>query len=144
MAGTGCDEHPDPRVGRDAAPAAPRTEDGEPVPHPGPVSLEVPRGTGVPGPRTPDPGRPTLPAPRRAPAEPSRGLPSPRGPIGGTEPQALIYRPPAVPARPPVELEPGLIGFSRLTRGRHGARAFTLAFVAIYLVIVVQTLSTIF
>ncbi|MFP5069124.1 hypothetical protein ACLFMI_05610 [Pseudonocardia nantongensis] len=48
-----------------------------------------------------------------------------------------------VSARPRVDPEPGLVGFSRLTRGRTGARAFTVFFVLVYLVIAIQTLSTI-
>ncbi|MFP5019300.1 hypothetical protein [Pseudonocardia phyllosphaerae] len=69
---------------------------------------------------------------RRAPDRPARP--------GGD----AAYRVPALPARPPVDLEPGLVGFSRLTRGRTGARVFALCFVLIYLVIVVQTLISIF
>lgn len=78
---------------------------------------------------------PELPSPRRPRA------PGPRAPEGSAD--GPVYRPPAVSARPRVEPDPGLVGFSRLTRGRTGARAFTLCFVVIYLVIVVQTLSTI-
>ena len=57
--------------------------------------------------------------------------------------EGTVYRPPAVSARPRVDLEQGLVGFARFTRGRTGARVFTLVFVAIYLMILIQTLSTI-
>ncbi|MBC3194694.1 hypothetical protein H7X46_26950 [Pseudonocardia sp. C8] len=99
----------------------------------------------VPDPRTPrpaSPGNPVPPSPRRAPAGPAPDLPVPRRPQRPSD-EGPVYRPPAVSARPPVDLEPGLLGFSRLTRSRTGARAFTLFFVAIYLVILVQTLLTI-
>lgn len=97
------------------------------------------------GPPDPPPSRtPSPPAPRRAPAGPVPGLPAPRRPRPSTNGiDGPVYRPPAVSARPPVDLDPGLIGFSRLTRGRTGARVFTLFFVAVFLVILVQTLSTI-
>lgn len=107
-----------------------------------PEGTAPPAEDSVPGPRTPE--TPAPPPPRRAPAGPVRTLPSPRRPrTAGRGAQGPVYRPPAVSARPRVEPEPGLVGFSRLTRGRAGARVFTLVFVGIYLVILVQTLSTI-
>ncbi|MBP2365035.1 hypothetical protein [Pseudonocardia parietis] len=109
---------------------------------PSPEDTAPPAEDSVPGPRTPE--TPAPPPPRRAPAGPVRTLPSPRRPrTAGQGVEGPVYRPPAVSARPRVEPEPGLIGFSRLTRGRTGARVFTLVFVGIYLVILVQTLSTI-
>ncbi|MEU9818283.1 hypothetical protein ACIGG9_02755 [Pseudonocardia alni] len=117
---------------------------------PGPAAVPTPdddAGDPVPGPRrpvTPTPSSPVAPAPRRSPTGPVPRLPAPRRPrADGDEPVGTVYRPPAVSARPPVDLDNGLLGFSRLTRGRIGARVFTIVFVLIYLVILVQTLSTI-
>ncbi|MER5672771.1 hypothetical protein [Pseudonocardia alni] len=117
---------------------------------PGPAAIPTPdddAGDPVPGPRrpvTPTPSSPVPPAPRRSPTGPVPRLPAPRRPrADGDEPVGTVYRPPAVSARPPVDLDNGLLGFSRLTRGRVGARVFTIVFVLIYLVILVQTLSTI-
>lgn len=60
---------------------------------------------------------------------------------------AAIPLPPPAPhparARPPVAPEPGILGLSRLTRGRVGSRLFTLFFVAVYAVILVQMFITI-
>ncbi|WP_300015120.1 hypothetical protein [Pseudonocardia sp.] len=64
-------------------------------------------------------------------------------------PAAPVPRPPATPApppvrhhparaRPPVAPEPGILGLSRLARGRIGSRLFTLFFVAVYAVILIQ------
>lgn len=117
---------------------------------PGPAAIPTPdddAGDPVPGPRrpvTPTPSSPVPPAPRRSPTGPVPRLPAPRRPRADRdEPVGTVYRPPAVSARPPVDLDNGLLGFSRLTRGRVGARVFTIVFVLIYLVILVQTLSTI-
>lgn len=117
---------------------------------PGPAAIPTPDDDAddqVPGPRrpvTPTPSSPVPPAPRRSPTGPVPRLPAPRRPrADGDEPVGTVYRPPAVSARPPVDLDNGLLGFSRLTRGRAGARVFTIVFVLIYLVILVQTLSTI-
>jgi hypothetical protein len=46
-------------------------------------------------------------------------------------------------ARPPVSAEPGILGLSRLTRGRVGSRLFTLSFVAVFALILVQMLVAI-
>ncbi|WP_226361559.1 hypothetical protein [Pseudonocardia sp. ICBG1142] len=117
---------------------------------PGPAAIPTPdedADDSVPGPRrpvTPAPSSPVPPVPRRSPTGPVPRLPAPRRPRSGDEePVGTVYRPPAVSARPPVDLDEGLLGFSRLTRGRVGARVFTIVFVLIYLVILVQTLSTI-
>jgi hypothetical protein len=40
--------------------------------------------------------------------------------------------------RPPVRPDPHIVGLSRRLRGRLGSRAFTLVFVGIYLLILVQ------
>jgi hypothetical protein len=48
-----------------------------------------------------------------------------------------------LPPRPRVVEEPGILGLSRLTRGRVGSRLFTLFFVLVYLVIVVQMVAAI-
>ncbi len=62
-----------------------------------------------------------------------------------------VARPPVRPpvlhhparARPPVDPEPGILGLSRLTRGRVGSRLFTLFFVTVFGVILVQMLVAI-
>jgi hypothetical protein len=48
---------------------------------------------------------------------------------------AVTQRSHELPPRPRVEVEEGILGFSRLTRGRFGSRLFTLFFVAVYAVI---------
>jgi hypothetical protein len=40
--------------------------------------------------------------------------------------------------RPRIVDEPGILGLSRLTRGRFGSRLFTVFFVLVYTVIVIQ------
>ncbi|WP_158703584.1 hypothetical protein, partial [Pseudonocardia dioxanivorans] len=50
-------------------------------------------------------------------------------------PPARAVRP---PHRPPVEPEPSILGLSRHTRSRLGSRLFTLFFVAVFTVILVQ------
>ncbi|MBW0101155.1 hypothetical protein I4I78_01750, partial [Pseudonocardia sp. KRD-291] len=49
---------------------------------------------------------------------------------------------PRVP-RPPVEPDPSLFGFARRTRSRRGSRLFTLFFVLVFAVIVIQTVVSI-
>ena len=139
-----------------AAPAAPAAD---PV-DPGELTVEaaepaaestpdVPRSSAVDSvpaprpPRAPEPEPAAPPRPRRAPERTAPGPHGPRRPRAAAADDGPVYRPPAVSARPRVDLEPGLVGFSRLTRGRTGSRVFTLFFVGIYLVIIVHTLSTI-
>ena len=70
--------------------------------------------------RTPAPERPAAPVTER------------------TARRATVHRPPVHSARPPVVEEPGILGLSRLTRGRVGSRLFTLFFVAVFTLIAVQ------
>lgn len=61
-------------------------------------------------------------------------MPAPRRPYGGV-PEASDPRAP----RPRVEPDLALFGFSRRTRSRRGSRLFTLFFVLVFAVIVIQT-----
>ena len=54
-------------------------------------------------------------------------------------PGPYALRPAPRSARPRVVEEPGILGLSRLTRGRVGSRLFTLFFVAVFALIAVQT-----
>jgi hypothetical protein len=47
------------------------------------------------------------------------------------------------PPRPRIVEEPGILGLSRLTRGRFGARLFNLFFLLVFTVIVIQMISAI-
>ena len=53
---------------------------------------------------------------------------------GTTAPAPLTQGSHDLPPRPPVELEDGILGFSRMTRSRFGERLFTLFFVVVYAV----------
>lgn len=94
------------------------------IPHPARQDSSAPR------PREAEPAPvPPLPHPRPAPDHrPSHVLVPGRGGLG--------------PARPRVVEEPGILGLSRLTRGRVGSRLFTLFFVAVFALIFVQMLVT--
>ncbi|WP_211177050.1 hypothetical protein, partial [Pseudonocardia acidicola] len=74
-------------------------------------------------------------APAAAPARPAR-RPADRQHSPGT---------PAAPAtvggvqyRPRIEAEPSILGLSRHTRGRFGARAFNLFFIGVFALILIQ------
>jgi hypothetical protein len=51
--------------------------------------------------------------------------------------------PPGPPPRPRIVPEPGILGLSRLTRGRVGSRLFNLFFLLVFAVIIVQMISAI-
>ena len=51
--------------------------------------------------------------------------------------------PPGPPPRPRIVDEPGILGLSRLTRGRFGSRLFNLFFVLVFVVILIQMVSAI-
>jgi hypothetical protein len=51
--------------------------------------------------------------------------------------------PPGPPPRPRITEEPGILGLSRLTRGRFGSRLFNLFFLLVFLVILIQMVSAI-
>ncbi|MCW2721680.1 MAG: peptidase caspase catalytic subunit [Pseudonocardia sp.] len=78
-------------------------------------------------------------APRPAPRPEPRIMPLRPGPLGvqhGPPPRPPgPYRP---PARPRIEPEPGILGLSRHTRSRLGARLFNLFFVFVFALILVQ------
>lgn len=108
-----------------------------------------------PAPRAPEPAAP--PAPRRPlrpgpPVEPRPLLPLPRRPRGRfpdvpapAVPRGVVVRNAADSraARPPVEPDLALFGFSRHTRGRLGARLFTLFFLLVFAFIAAQTIASI-
>ena len=48
-----------------------------------------------------------------------------------------------MPPRPRIVAEPSILGLSRLTRGRFGSRVFTLFFVFVFTLIVVQMIASI-
>ncbi len=50
---------------------------------------------------------------------------------------------PGAPPRPRIVEEPGILGLSRRTRGRFGSRVFTLFFVLVFALIVVQMVVSI-
>jgi hypothetical protein len=62
------------------------------------------------------------------------------------DPEAAVISSPYGDYRPPVPLteEPTLTGLSPLSRSRTGSLLFTLAFVAIFVLILVQTLVSLF
>ncbi|QYN35610.1 hypothetical protein K1T35_46230 [Pseudonocardia sp. DSM 110487] len=47
------------------------------------------------------------------------------------------------PPRPRIVDEPGILGLSRLTRGRFGSRMFNLFFLLVFTVILIQMISAI-
>jgi hypothetical protein len=51
--------------------------------------------------------------------------------------------PPGPPPRPRIVDEPGILGLSRLTRGRFGSRLFNLFFLLVFTVILIQMISAI-
>jgi hypothetical protein len=75
-----------------------------------------------------------------SPAEHTHGPPIPR-------PRGPQLRNPQWPAGPPprprIVDEPGILGLSRLTRGRFGSRLFNWFFVLVFAVILIQMISAI-
>ena len=67
------------------------------------------------------------------PAGPRAVVPPPRSPV-------IL---PTMPPRPRIVAEPSILGLSRLTRGRFGSRVFTLFFVFVFTLIVVQMIASI-
>lgn len=64
---------------------------------------------------------------------PGLDLPVVRVPVVGPDGRVS-----AMDARPRIETEPGILGLSRRSRSRLGSRAFTLLFVVVFTLIVVQ------
>ena len=86
---------------------------------------------------------PAVPQPRVTPGEGSQAARTP-GPATPALPQPRVPRlPPGPPPRPRIVDEPSILGLSRLTRGRFGARLFNLFFVLVFAVIVIQMISAI-
>jgi hypothetical protein len=109
---------------------------------------DAPEPEDVPPPRAPRPPEPAVPPsprpPLRTPLVPRPPLPAPRRPHG------VVRSGPVVPnasdaraARPRVEPDPSLFGFARHTRGRLGARVYTLFFMLVFALIIVQTIASI-
>ncbi|TCK27845.1 hypothetical protein [Pseudonocardia endophytica] len=114
------------------------------TPEPATADDEPGRSPGPPAPRTPEPAVPPSPrTPLRTPLVPRPPLPSPRRPpvvrTGPVVPNAADAR----ASRPRVEPDPSLFGFARHTRSRLGARVFTLFFVLVFALILVQTIASI-
>jgi hypothetical protein len=140
-------ERSDPADGLTAAEPpsgeVPQTED-RPDTQDRPVAAEPGDRPGPPAPRTPEPAVPPSPRPPlRTPPVPRPPLPSPRRPpvvrTGPVVPNAADSR----ASRPRVDPDPSLFGFARHTRGRIGARLFTLFFVLVFALILVQTIASI-
>lgn len=70
---------------------------------------------------------------------PAQAIPSPRRPPSVPGPA----RRDAVPARPRIVDEPGILGLSRLSRGRFGSRVFTWFFVLVFALILAQMIMSI-
>jgi hypothetical protein len=90
-------------------------------------------------------GRTTDAAVPQSRAAPTEGSSAARKP-GSPAPQAAGVprrRDPGPPPRPRIVDEPGILGLSRLTRGRFGSRLFNLFFVLVFAVIVIQMISAI-
>lgn len=121
----------------------------------GPLEQATPAEPQPPPLRLPVPGPPPVPAEAHA-FDLGRATPDPE-PAPLVDPllfRAFARSPTAAPApprdrrrgavidgiehRPPVRPDPQIVGLSRRLRGRVGSRAFTLVFVGIYLLILVQ------
>jgi len=74
------------------------------------------------------------------PESPGTAVPRPRRPHA---PGGRPAPPSDPPPRPRIVDDPGILGISRLTRGRVGSRLFTLFFVLVFTVIVVQMVAAI-
>jgi hypothetical protein len=81
-----------------------------------------------------------VPRTRVAPAD---GSPANHRPGSGIPPPRTAHRPPGPPPRPRIVDEPGILGLSRLTRGRFGSRLFNLFFLLVFTVILIQMVSSI-
>jgi hypothetical protein len=80
-----------------------------------------------------------------SPAERRRGaaVPRPRTSHPRTSLPRTPRWPPGPPPRPRIVDEPGILGISRLTRGRFGSRLFNLFFLLVFTVILIQMISAI-
>jgi hypothetical protein len=77
------------------------------------------------------------------PAAPPGGSPAaPDAPPAVPQPRDSRWRLDAAP-RPRIVDEPGILGLSRLTRGRFGSRLFNWFFVLVFAVILIQMISAI-
>ncbi len=128
---------------------------GSPVLPPGPrtESPEVPAGSGpsappAPAQRSPIRQTPTQePLTQQSPAQQSRAQPAPARPfvprpVDEPEPRSRYgdYRP---PIRATQDEVPSLIGLTRRSQSKVGSRLFTVAFVAIFVLIVIQTIASV-
>ena len=86
-------------------------------------------------------GESTLPWPPPEAGEHATGRPA--GPRAVVPPPRNPVILPTLPPRPRIVAEPSILGLSRLTRGRFGSRVFTLFFVFVFTLIVVQMIASI-
>jgi hypothetical protein len=70
-------------------------------------------------------------------------IPPPRRPGVRARPPVRPLIVPGAPPRPRIVEEPGILGLSRLTRGRFGSRLFTLFFVLVFTLIAVEMVVSI-
>jgi hypothetical protein len=74
---------------------------------------------------------------------PAEGSPAEHGSEPSIRQPRNPQRPPDPPPRPRIVDEPGILGLSRLTRGRFGSRLFNLFFLLVFVVILIQMVSAI-
>ncbi|WP_214368347.1 hypothetical protein [Pseudonocardia sp. H11422] len=129
-------------AGPDAPPAPAGAPDGsESAVRPRPDAVAV-RGKADPvgSSRRPPVGAPQRPGPPIGRPRPAGrpGQPTIRPPSGPPVSRPVTTAPGGLQYRPPIEPEPSILGLSRHARGRAGSRAFTLVFVGIFAVILIQ------
>lgn len=77
--------------------------------------------------------------PTRSATTPSRSPAAPVRPVTDLAARRVtVHRPAVQSARPRIVEDTGILGLSRLTRGRAGSRLFTLFFVAVFTLIALQ------
>ncbi|HEX4248522.1 MAG TPA: hypothetical protein VH008_11735 [Pseudonocardia sp.] len=105
---------------------------GPPALPPGQRTEGRPAGSGTEPPAGSSPEAPAIPTPS-APAMPTPTAPAPR-------PRHSDYRPPITAAQDEV---PSLIGLTRRSQSKLGSRLFTVFFVAIFVLILIQTIVSV-
>jgi hypothetical protein len=142
--GAGLDPDADPLDPVDALeraqPKSPvRALGGPPALPPGPSASAQP-SVGSEAPSTPPPAQPQQAQPRQAQSRPAQ--PPPARPLDEPEPRSRYgdYRPPVAGVQDEV---PSLIGLTRRSQSKLGSRLFTIAFIAIFVLIVIQTIASV-
>ena len=74
---------------------------------------------------------------------PADGSPAEHRSASAIPPRHTPRWPSDPPPRPRIADEPGILGLSRLTRGRFGSRLFNLFFLLVFTVILIQMVSAI-